>query len=194
MKYDFGQAEWKKDFRYVYSLVASSFCEFSDENGHIANGYNENVGGYDYISIAHKDTFGLGARASVKCSFDHYGAPLLTFANDIRTDESGRLLYGDHYEVVAYEGGCNVWYITKAEEGSERPFKVASCLKLRFPIEEKSVVDMSVELLPKAFRVEVNGVCFELPAPFIAERVHIGITACEGINRLYSLTVESKNA
>ena len=189
MKYDFGCSDWKKDFKYAYSLVASSFCEFIENDGHIANGYNGDIGGYDYISIAHNELHGVGAKVSLKCSFDNYGAPLLTFANSVWTDEEGRLRYGEHYEVVAYENGCNVWYITKADKGSTRPFKVASCLRLRFPIEEKSVIDMSVEILRGALRVTVNGVDFDLPVPHLAERVYVGITACEGVNRFYEAEI-----
>ena len=189
MKYDFGQKEWKKDFRYAYSLVANSFCEFSEENGHLSNKYNEDIGGYDYISIVHKDFHGVGEKMAVKCSFDHFGAPLITLANSLWTDDEGRTRYGDHYEVVAYEGGCNIWYITKADEGSTRPFKVSKCLGLRFPIEEKTAVSLSVELCNKCIRVEVNGIGFDLPTPFIADKVYMGITACEGVNRFYEVEI-----
>ena len=52
------------------------------------------------------------------CSFEKYGAPLITIANAIGKDENGYPLYGDHFEIVAYESGCNVRFITKALEGS----------------------------------------------------------------------------
>ena len=189
MKYDFSKSEWKNDFKYAYSLVANSFCEFREEGGHIVNAYNEDIGGYDYVSITDAKTYGKGARVSTKCSFDSYGAPLLTFAASLWKDGNGNIRYGDHYEAVAYEGGCNVWYITEADEGSERPFKVANCIRLRFPIEPKSVIDMSAEILDKALRIEVNGISFDLPTPLLPENVYIGITACEGINRFYEAEI-----
>ena len=185
MRYSFADNTWKNDFKYAYSLVANTFCEFTEENGHVVNPYNVKAGCYDYISIVHKDVFEKGAKVSAKCSFDHYGAPLLTFASSLWTDGDGHLRYGDHYEVVAFENGCNVWYITKADEGSERPFKVANCIRLRFPIEDKSIIDMSVEVLDKALRINVNGVDFDLPTPLLSDKLYIGITACEGVNRFY---------
>lgn len=189
MKYDFAKKDWKNDFKYAYSLVANTFCEFTEEADHLMSGYNEKAGGYDYISIVHKDVFEKGVKVSVKCSFDHYGAPLLTFANSLWTDGEGRLRYGDHYEVVAFENGCNVWYITEAEEGAERPFKVANCIRLRFPIEDKSMIDMSAEMLDKALRINVNGFDLDLPIPLIADKFYVGITGCEGVNRFFSAEI-----
>ena len=188
-KYSFGSPEWKKDFEYVYSLVADSFNEFKDESDHVVNGYDESVKNYEYISIAHKDTFHTGARVSVKCSFDSYGAPLLTFANSAQTAENGKLQYGDHYEVVAYENGCNVWYITANDVPGERPFKVACCLRLRFNIDAGSVIELSAEVMDKMLRVTVNEASFDLPVPLLADKFRIGITACEGINRFYEATI-----
>ena len=187
MKYDFGNSEWKKDFRYAYSIIYNSFHEFKEEGGCVVN---EKTDHFHYVSIVHNDTFGKGAKVSAKCSFDHYGAPLFTFANSIYKDEeNGVLRYGDHYEVVAYEEGCNVWFVTKAPEGSGRRFDSECCLRLRFPIEEKSMIRMSTELLDGVLRVEVNGASFDLPAPRLAKEVYIGITACEGINRFYEAEI-----
>ena len=190
MKYTFDNSSWKNDFSYAYSLVATSYCEFSEASDHIHNGYNEEIGGYDYISIVHCEKGATGDVISTKCSFDSYGAPLLTFANEVWTDGEGHLRYGDHYEIVAYENGCNVWRITRAPEGSTRPFVAENCLRLRFPMPENTPFTLRVELLAKRFRVELAEASFDLPAPFLGEEVYIGLTACEGVNRFYEMEIQ----
>ena len=190
MKYSFGLGhdEWKRDFRYAYSIIYGSFHEFKEEEGSVAN---EKTDHFHYVSIVHNDTYGVGAKVSTTCSFDHYGAPLLTFANSVYTEEeTGVLRYGDHYEVVAYEEGCNVWFVTKAPEGSGRRFDSECCLRLRFPIAEGSKIHLSTEIREnKVLRVLVNDASFDLPAPRMADEVYIGITACEGINHFYDAEI-----
>ncbi len=188
MKYNFGESSWYSDFDYAYSLVAGSFNKFTQNSDHIANSYNEEIRGYDYISIVHKNEFKKGARIKTVCSFDGYGAPLITIANTV-VSGGEYLRYGDHYEVVAYENGCNIWHIIKAPEGSEKPYKVTNCLRLRFPIADASRIMLEVEVLDKKLCVKVNDVDFDIPAPLLSDTFRLGITACEGINRFYSAEI-----
>ena len=190
MKYTFNSDAWENDFSYAYSLVAKSFTPFTKAPDCIHNAYNDEICGYDYVSIVHRERVRKGAKVSMECSFEHYGAPLLTLANDMWTDEEGHLRYGAHYEIVAYESGCNVWFVSKAPEGITRPFVAKNCLRLRFPIAEGSVFTLHVELLERGVRVELLGQNFDLPLPELAEEVYLGVTACEGLNRFYSVELE----
>jgi hypothetical protein len=149
--------------------------------------------GHDYISIAHKSSFTVGTRAALVCSFENYGAPLITLANSIGADEGGNPLYGDHYEIVAYEGGCNVWYITKAPDGAKRPFLNDCCLRVNFPIEAGSKIELGVATgnRPGFISVSLCGQNFDLPVPKLNDEFFIGFTACEGINRLYSAVIDT---
>ena len=143
--YNFSEgSRWEADFSHTYSLVCPSRNSFIQEADAIVNSYNEEMKGHDYISLAHKARFSVGTRTSLVCSFESYGAPLITIANSIGTDANGYALYGDHYEIVAYEGGCNVWYITKAPDGAKRPFLNDCCLRVNFPIEAGSKIELGV--------------------------------------------------
>ena len=51
---------------------------------------------------------------------------------------------------------------------------------------------MSVELLDKVIRVELCGQSFDLPVPLLSDEVHIGFTACEGINRFYEAEINEQ--
>ena len=189
MKYTFNNGEWKNDFRYAYSIIYGRVCEFNEEADHLVNNGDVEAKRFDYVSIVHNEKFTKGAKATLVSSFDSYGAPLITIANSVTLDEHGELRYGDHYEVVGYESGCNVWFITDPDEGSDRHFKSQNCLRLRFPVEEKKPFSMSVELLDKVIRVELCGESFDLPVPNLADEVYIGFTACEGINRFYEAEI-----
>ena len=189
MKYNFSNNEGKKDFKYAYSIIYGVCREFVETSDHLVNRGDVERGRYDYVSIVHNEKFTKGAKATLVSSFDSYGAPLITIANSVTLDEHGELRYGDHYEVVGYESGCNVWFITDPDEGSDRHFKSQNCLRLRFPVEEKKPFSMSVELLDKVIRVELCGESFDLPVPNLADEVYIGFTACEGINRFYEAEI-----
>ena len=189
MKYSFSSNEWKKDFKYAYSIIYGVCREFDETSDHLVNRGDVEAKRFDYVSIVHNEKFTKGAKATLVSSFDSYGAPLITIANSVTVDERGELRYGDHYEVVGYESGCNVWFITDPDEGSDRHFKSQNCLRLRFPVEEKKPFSMSVELLDKVIRVELCGESFDLPTPLMSDEVYIGFTACEGINRFYEAEI-----
>lgn len=189
MKYSFSSNEWKKDFKYAYSIIYGVCREFDEMPDHLVNRGDVAAKRFDYVSIVHNEKFTKGAKATLVSSFDSYGAPLITIANSVELDEKGELRYGDHYEVVGYENGCNVWFITDPDEGSDRHFKSQNCLRLRFPVEEKKPFSMSVELLDKVIRVELCGESFDLPTPLMSDEVYIGFTACEGINRFYEAEI-----
>ena len=145
-KYNLSRGAWEKnDFRYVYSPVAISRKTFIEEDNCLVNSFNEESLKYDYVSLAHKNRFTVGDRATLECSFDNFGAPLITLANCIY-DDGKNLMYSDHYEVVAYEDGCNVWYVRRAPDGSELPFISENCLSLYFPIKAGDKISMSVSL------------------------------------------------
>jgi hypothetical protein len=129
----------------------------------------------------------------LSCSFEKFGAPLITLANSLDEGKDGYLMYGDHYEVVVYEGGCNVWFVTKAPENSPRPFISTNCLRLNFPIENGAKIEFSVTVgtRPGTISVEVCGNSFVLPVPKLNDEFFIGFTACEGINRLYSAVIDT---
>ena len=189
-KYLFTNNEWKQNFAYAYSIVARSFNEFISDADHVFNDYNEKIEDYDYVSIVHNEKYGNRARAYMRCSFDNFGAPLITLANSVTRGDDSRLRYGDHYEVVAYEGGCNVWYVTKAPEGSKKAHKSESCGCLSFRLEAMKEFEMSVEVRDKKLVICVAGECFEADAPNLSEDFQFGFTACEGRNRIYEVGLE----
>lgn len=165
-------------------------AEFRQEKDAIVNAALSEAGQYEYISLLTKKKWPVGTVITTHCSFESFGAPLIVFSDDVGRTDDGYGLYGLHFEVVAFEEGCNVWRIDPAP-GEPRPIRTKKIGILRFPIEGNSVIEISVKLGIGKISVAVNGVPLEIEGEGLPmDGARVGITACEGINRFYDLTVE----
>ena len=174
-------------FIYVSSPASKSKNKFIQKENCIENSYNKEIKDFDYISIITKEKYGDDVTVKVKCSFDKFGAPLLVFTDDYKTLEDESYQYGLHFEVVAYENGCNVWHIVPGKGKS--PIDVAKVNSMEFAIEEKSMIEMEVTIKEKKLYIRVNDKTLIAEHEDIPEKMHVGITACEGINRFYEFKI-----
>ena len=189
-RYDFSRSGWEDDFLYVYSPVVKECNTFRQDADSIGNAYSEKIKNFEYISIVTKKKYKSGVKIKTTCSFDNFGAPLIVFTNEINTDENSVLRYGLHFEVVAFELGCNVWHIAHVPDRKERPTMPALIAKGRFPLAEKEKVEICCEIVGRTVLTYVNGNRVSVVHADIPETFHVGITACEGINHFYELTIE----
>ena len=157
----------------------------------IVNSFNKSLGDYDYIGIAMTEPTVGDCTVTTHCSFEKFGAPLIVLADGIRTEGAYRL-YGAIYEIVAYEEGCNVWRILPEPdpEKSERRYTVRKIAHKPFFVEAGTTLEMSVRVHGKHAFVTVNDYSFDVALPDLPDAYYVGLTACEGINRFYDLTVE----
>lgn len=188
LKYDLNKGIPDRMF-YAYAPHSKSEGVFVKDEGCIRNCYNEAISDYDYTTLLLPEKMSLGTRATVECSFDKYGAPLIVITDALYLKD-GIYRYGEHFEAVAFRRGCNVWHNTLPENPtSEKP--VISD-KLHFediPTEDGTRVKLSVDFLPGEVKVIMNGIAFSVNANIPSE-FYLGFTGCEGINRFYSFTVE----
>lgn len=175
-------------FIYVSSPAVKSKNKFIQKEECIENSYNEEIKDYDYISIVTNEKYNDGVTIKVKCSFDKFGAPLIVFTNDYKMLEDGTLQYGLHFEVVAYENGCNVWHIVPGKD-EKNTIEVTKVGSKEFAIADKSIIDMAVTIKEKKLFIRVNDESFVAEHEDIPSQMHIGITACEGINRFYGIEI-----
>ncbi len=188
MKYVFKKDGWNKDdFMYAYSPACKEFPQFIQEEDCIVNKEGLGLCGYQYISIITKKKYATGVKATTHCRYDKFGAPLIAFTNEL-WEKDGNTMYGAHFEVVAYEDGCNVWLIKPNPEGPRPtiPKKIGS---LPFKLEDGCLLTMTVKMLDKKIYIDINGNAFEVENEEIPDTFHLGITACEGINRFYNFEI-----
>lgn len=177
------------DFRYAYSPVPLVHAPFVLREDGLANYAEETPDVFDYVSLISKAAY-TNARFSTRCSFGHFGAPLVVLSDDLSENVDGTWMYGLHFEIVAYENGCNIWHIVPAPENTARPIRTQKIAFARFPIEPDERIDITVEVKDHTIYANVNGHVLTCEHSDIPEQYHVGITACEGPNKFYDFTVE----
>ena len=112
----------------------------------------------------------------------------MIFANNLYKDSENDLRFDDYYEVVLYKDGINVWRLYK--DSAENKMKWHLLLGVNFKVTPKEKHTLTVELAEKAFKIKCGSEDIVLRIADLPKQMHAGITACEGINRFYSLDIE----
>ena len=177
---------------YAYSPVPKVHREFDLREDCVANYAGEDKDNFNYVSLITKKKYRGTVTVSAVCSFEGTGAPLIVISDDISKAADGHSIYGLHFEVVAYSGGCNIWRIVPAPEKVERPISTTRVAFDSFSIPENTPLDISVTIKGNMLTVCVNGNIFGCTHADIPEEFHVGITACEGPNKFYELIIEEE--
>lgn len=188
--YNFADGINLDDFFYCYSPQAKCCGVFTREKNCIKNSYNDDVRDYEYTTIMLKEKLRVGNKITTECDFEKRGAPLVVIS-DVLFEKDGHTYYGEHFEAVAFEEGCNVWYNRLPTEPSyPKPLVTEKIHFEDIPTPNGTRVKLSVEFGEREMTVEMNGTRFIVAHPKMPSEFYFGITACEGINRFYNLTVE----
>jgi len=186
-KFIFNEGKLNNNLQYVYSYACKEYKTFRFEKDCAVNEKGNGLNGYQYISLVTKKKYAVGTKVRTQCLFEAFGAPLIVLTNEIE-DAEGKKFFGLHFEIVAYEDGCNIWHISKGKD--DKPTNPVLIASSNFKIENGRIFDISVEILNKKIVADINGNRIEVEHVDIPETFHVGITACEGINRFYELLVK----
>lgn len=188
MHLNFARGQWSMEgLTYAYTYRFPETPVFRQLDDCILNSKNESSAqGFDNITLLTKEKCLPGTRIETKCSFDHFGAPLVTIAENIIPDENGNMRFGNYIEVVLYEKGVNMWRMYYKEGKVTWDW----LLSVEFPLEEKKIHTLSVEILKSKLAILVNERKMTLHVNDMYPSFHVGINACEGINRFYSMEIE----
>lgn len=186
---NFSKGRWENDdFSCAYTMRWDRTPAFIQERDHVRNErFGEGVYDFDYISYVSKEKYCGDIKISAQCSFDNYGAPLIVIADNLTEDENGVLWYNEYYEVVLYEKGINVWHLYPEDSGKIVWDKL---LGVEFPVSAGEKHTLSVRVIGKKLFIEADDKKMTLLVDKLYDSFHVGITACEEINRFYSMTVE----
>lgn len=190
-KYKFNSKEIKtEDFYYAYSPIHKSYKKFELCDEYAANYKEGNEKEFDYISLITKKKYKSGTKLTVNCAFGNYGAPLIVITDDVTDGEYDSKIYGLHFEIVSYKDGCNVWNVSPFPERVEHPIKSTKIGFANFEIKNDEMITITAEIVGKKLYIDINGNKIEAEDPNFPDEFHVGITACEGPNRFYDMTIE----
>jgi uncharacterized protein YneR len=112
-------------------------------------------------------------------------APLIVLAPELVENAKGQKEYRDHFEVVIYDEGVNVWrYFVKDGKLAYRKAAFAG-----FRLEKDVKYALAVKKTGKTLTVSVAGHTFDYFDDALPEACYVGITGCEGLNRFYDFTL-----
>lgn len=140
-----------------------------------------------YASQVWREQVNLPLRVCAELCFDHRMAPLIVLAPELGADCNSRPQYREHYEVVLYDEGINVWYHVMAL-GRPRWQKLAHH---PLPLASRQRHLLEVETREAALVVRVAGAEWSVPCPELPPRSFVGLTGCEGVNRFYNFSIHT---
>ena len=191
MYIDFAKENWNLDeLTYAYSYRFEEHRVFTQLSDCVVNQKDESVPGeFENIPLLTKKQYGAQTRVTTRCAFDGMGAPLILLADKMYRDADGFLRFGNYFEIVLYERGINVWRMWM------RDGKVTwkKLMGAQFDVAEGEIHTLTAEIGTDTLAVEADGKRIQLYVPDLYTSYHVGITACEGINRFYDLELDGES-
>ena len=184
----FSAGKWSEDqIMTAYTFRFAETPPFIQEADHIRSGVNPaHPEGFDNISILTRDTYSAGVTVTAHCSFEGTGCPEILLVPEAEKCSDGAIRYGACFEIVLYENGINVWrhYREKGECFWHQR------LGVEYPVAENAVHELKVQILKDELHIWLNGQKTILRTEDVFGKFHLGLTACEGIARLYDWKIE----
>ena len=188
-KIEFKKGQWEEKLVHAYPFRFTETPQFMQGEDFIVNKEDPTRSdGYDYVSVMDKTPYPMGTKISAQTLFEAFGAPLVTISDELYIDENGNHKYQNYYEVVLWEKGINVWRI----EFVDGEVTVDLVAGINIPLEAGKKHNVSVEIWDKRLIIDINGQYINLMAPKLPKNVYLGVTACENINKFYTMEIETE--
>lgn len=190
MKISFGRGQWDSAaMQRAYSFRFTETPDFTQNDDSIASSPNAaHREGFDNISLITRETYSSGTKVSIRCAFEELGCPEIIFVEQPELCDDGAIRYGACFEVVLYKNGVNVWRHYR-EDG--RCFWHKR-LGVEYPVAEGKIHELSAEFRDNYLIIHIDGQKNTLRIDDMFPRFHVGLTVCEGVARVYDMTIEAE--
>lgn len=140
--------------------------------------------------IYNKKISGNKIEISSKMSFDYSMAPLLMFCENIGKSSKGIPELREHFEIVLYNEGINVWHHTF--KNGKPSWHLAAFLKEKFL--PRKIYDLKIILKKRKsltqMTIECDGKKFGYQDEDFPVEFYAGLTGCEGRCRFYDFKIK----
>ena len=199
VKYSFAAGKWQADdWLQVKSPRWDYRGEWEQRDDHIVNrvpaGSPEDLQGklapQTYTSMILKKQFSGSAVISARMEFDYRMAPLIVIAPTYGADAQGRPEYREHWEIVLYDKGINVWHHYYRD--GKPSWRKAAALTTTFKPGVPYRLEVKLEFAASGcfLTVTCGDHTFGYHDDNLPKNYYVGITGCEGSNRFYDFTIE----
>lgn len=147
---------------------------------------NTNAASNSFTSMVLRKKWHGDFHITAGMAFTDRMAPEVMLASNIGTDAQGRPEYERRVEVVLWDQGINVWFLDKVN-GKTTWIKTAYD---QFPLQKDTEYQLQVTRKGKELTITVGDHIFGYYEASLPDDLYVGVTACEGINRLYNFAIK----
>jgi hypothetical protein len=145
--------------------------------------------GETYTSMLINKKFSGNLKISCQMSFDHRMAPGIMIAFDPIKDGKGRSEYREHFEIILYDKGINVWhhfFVDGKQQWRKKAFLDADYKPLT---KYNLIVTLNYTAKGPVMKLEADGKVFGYIEDSLPKEFYLGIVASEGVNTFYDFKV-----
>ena len=138
-----------------------------------------------YSSMLYKKPIEGDVAVTATVEFAHRMAPCIVLAGELAPTKDGKHAYRKYIEVVVFDQGINVW---RHDHTGPKPKWVKAAFA-RFALKPNTKYKTQVIKQGKTLTIKIAGHEFGYQDEHLLEKVHVGITGCEGLNRFYDFSI-----
>lgn len=137
-----------------------------------------------YASMVYKEKLAGNVTITSTMAFTLEMAPLIVLAPNFPENAKGQKEYAEHFEVVIFNQGVNVW--RHFFQDGKLTYRKAAFAE--FPLKKDTKYTLEVSKKGKTLTVSVAGHTLGYYDDALPDSFYVGITGCEGLNRFYDFS------
>ena len=151
-----------------------------------------------YSGMVYREKFKTGTCVSSKMGFDYRMAPLMVIAPELGKSGKGEMEFREHWEIVLYDRGLNVWHHYMTPEGKPAWYKAASLLLSPEDVYKPNLrndLKVKIDKNGKGLR-QMTVTCGDYVLQYVDDALpdefYAGVLGCEGRNMFYDFAASAR--